>query len=449
MTVENYELLELIAEDEERESFRARDLSNFQEVLVHTLRSSAHSSQSRVDLAQLAESLFNGRRPAELLFAGEREGRFYIVTNFEAGCRDIRKWLEQQSARPLVPNSSEVLGRAAMWKVPPIESGPPSEPGNFTMRFRAAMETEQPVQDQLPEKPSQDFQGELASAEPGNFTRLFSTVQANHEGPPPELTEALTETATGLPAPPDASQQRSREPGDFTQMFQTHRPDPTDDTATEATPDSLFPESMPPSDFTRKFGSVSAPEENGFDRSVDRSTDAARPAETRKPEIFDFTSRFAASSDPKPRQDDVPHALFPPVSTPPPKEFERFPFTETASTSPVNSGIPSAIHDANESATKVFRAQKASEPVVYEQTPGPSDYTQAIRIPTSVSEPPQPEVSTPQPEPQSQPEPVAAKSAPAPIPEKTSPPPYLLFIIVMNVLFLAAVVLVVYFALKK
>jgi hypothetical protein len=99
MTVENYELLELIAEDDERESFRARDLSNFQEVLVHTVRSSAHSSQSRVDLAQLGKPLSTAAvRPNRAVCRG-REGRFYIVTNFEAGCRDIRQWLEQQSAR--------------------------------------------------------------------------------------------------------------------------------------------------------------------------------------------------------------------------------------------------------------------------------------------------------------------------------------------------------------
>jgi hypothetical protein len=39
--------------------------------------------------------LFAQRRPTELLFAGEQDGKYYVVTESHPQCFDIRQWLAQ------------------------------------------------------------------------------------------------------------------------------------------------------------------------------------------------------------------------------------------------------------------------------------------------------------------------------------------------------------------
>src|SRR2546427_1800654 len=133
MILDKYELLELIADDEERKSFNARDISSSRKVIVHALRSPSKLSPAKPDLAELAKSLFRSGGVPELLFAGEREGTFYIVSEPRFECLDVRKWLEQVSmVESKLVSSDDALGKAGIWKVPPVTAPSSSEPGEFT-----------------------------------------------------------------------------------------------------------------------------------------------------------------------------------------------------------------------------------------------------------------------------------------------------------------------------
>src|SRR2546427_2281797 len=119
MILDKYELLELIADDEERKSFNARDISSSRKVIVHALRSPSKLSPAKPDLAELAKSLFRSGGVPELLFAGEREGTFYIVSEPRFECLDVRKWLERQfTSKPMPGSSDDVHGKAGLRKLP-------------------------------------------------------------------------------------------------------------------------------------------------------------------------------------------------------------------------------------------------------------------------------------------------------------------------------------------
>lgn len=346
--LDRYELLELIGQDEERKSFKARDISDSRDVIVHVLRSQ--------ELAGIARLLFSRGQVAGGLFAGEREGAYYVVTEFLTECHDVRKWLQQQSGVNSTSKSSvDPLSRAGPWKVPQTEMPALSTPGEFTRLFQTGS----------PNPESQPMVQPLPETKAGEFTRMFSSVPASSEPVVPEPTPVAEEP-----------------PGDFTRVFQAHP--------------EVF-ESSP-----------LAPRSEGQFTQLFRTPSPSEVTEGAKTGPGELTRLFASPTEPARLKDGT-----------------------------VNTGPPQA---SGEAATGIFASPSAAEPVaVVPQSAGPSDFTRVIAIPASPAEPPRTEP------PASQIPSEATPSAPAPA-ATTS---YLVPVLVLNGLFILAVLLVLYFALKK
>src|SRR5262249_4467232 len=165
MIMDRYELVELLDQDEERKTFKAHDIANSREVILHALTAQSSPSQNRRSLAELATPLFQGGRVPELLFAGELEGTFYIACEMRPECRGIREWLEQESSKEVPRKRADDLGKAGAWKVPSMNP-PSSEPGSFTRIFNT---------------PTTQSQPEPQPTSAGDFTRMFQTPD-----PPPQ-----------------------------------------------------------------------------------------------------------------------------------------------------------------------------------------------------------------------------------------------------------------------
>ena len=412
MILDKYELMELIADDEERKSFKARDISSSRNVIVHVLRSLSTSSPAKPDLAELAKSLFRSGGVSELLFAGEREGTFYIVCESRIECQDVRKWLERQFASKSRSSSSDdMLGKAGIWKVPRTTAPSTSEPGEFTRMFQnptAGAEHDANIQaeDKLPPVDG-----------PGEFTRIFSTP-AGSSDVRPELTSSPMER-TPQPHAPD--------PGEFTRMFQERGPSPPS-----------APTSPSPGEFTRLFQTPSPPAAP----VVDYLKDIPGSAPGSKTEPGEFTRLFTTGAVPDAAKNKgvlsdgvIPSAsrlefpnAFPPIDNPP-------------VTAPQNPVIASAPPAGKEAATGIFRNLSAAEsPVVVQQPAAPSDFTRVISVPPR---PPEPAPSVPAP-------PQIPNPAPPSSPQASTPAAsYLPLILILNGLFVLAVLLIVYFALKK
>src|SRR5437016_3108412 len=106
--LDKYEVLEMIGGDQERISFKGRDTSNSTDVVLHILKSASSNPGVKPELATIADMLVRSGRFPGLIFTGEREGKFYIVTESRPECHDIRRWLEQNSAIAPTPQSPDV-----------------------------------------------------------------------------------------------------------------------------------------------------------------------------------------------------------------------------------------------------------------------------------------------------------------------------------------------------
>jgi hypothetical protein len=531
MRVENYEFLERIAQDEERESFKARDLSNHHEVIVHVLRPQSDSLKLKPELMELARPLFSQPYPTGLLSAGEIEGTFYIVTDSRAECLEIRKWLETQSAMKSISKSSDgKFNRPGVWKVPselapetetpgvprPVQrnsgsnpahdgsiesSSPdsslhpePAAPGAFTRMFSVHVSPN--------EHPGEPGPQQKRPVEPGEFTRMFqarsdgdkagesqrtslpklnSPVESKPTSPSPTdantSPEGLRETSVlekqskdQRQAPPISSESRGSGPGEFTRMFEVKpNSDPVSRTSPAPFQDSIYPEvSHPPAssdsgagNFTQMFRTTPVPEE-------------------RKPEQWKPTLESGTY-----KKDDIRQTSLPPVSPPDWKQPDLLPTRDASRTSSQNSRNPYPSHSTNEAATEIFKVYVPDEKdATYKQTSGPSEYTQMFSVPgvtppatpappvSEISQPPvaaspvkvelsQPPIAPPQfkpdvPQPQIATPPLNNAVAPAQPAAPQLPPAemptwhsYLPLILIMNVVFLAAVFLIIYFVLKK
>src|SRR5262249_20622421 len=137
-----------------------------------------------------------------LIFAGEWDGTFVIVTEARAECVDIQKWLESQAALHSSGNSSDdLLRRARVWKIPEPSTTPSSNPGGFTSLFQARS----PQLD-----PAHGGRNQAPSVEPGEFTRLFRSPT----GP------VLAPDIQSGPAADSVPNKVDSKPGDFTRQFQ-------------------------------------------------------------------------------------------------------------------------------------------------------------------------------------------------------------------------------------
>ena len=225
MKIDNYELLELIAQDDERESFTAIDDSTAKGVIFHKLRPSSGSTQAGSDLPKLVKSLIASGRAGELLFAAEREGRLCIVTENRPECRNIRQWLETRlnTASASKPEPVQLPPVPTIKEPPPAPQAPPAsaDPGDFTRYFQAppvivpATPPEAPPKAPGPSSDPSDFtrmfslKGTEAPASESDFKRVFGTSPVESK---------ITPT---IPPPPPSQPPASppADPGEFTKLF--------------------------------------------------------------------------------------------------------------------------------------------------------------------------------------------------------------------------------------
>jgi hypothetical protein len=405
MIVHRYELLDLIAEDDERRTYSARDIWNSLNVMVHGFKTQS-PSEKKQDLKALSKSLFKGGGIPELLFAGESEGSYYVVTAFREECQDIRKWLEQHASLSAgSPSSEDSLGRAGAWKVPPAPS--PSEPGEFTRLFETSTHDAEPALPSGNEArgPARETRP-APPAPPGDFTRMFSAAG----------TSAEAEEQRGIPETSDQSQQAKGEPGDFTRLFQAAGP--------------INPAPAPDMGARESTG-LFQPTSQEKDYSVELTRPAREELETTKTEAGEFTPMFEQRTPPVQKDGISPPAADPAGAWPP---------------------VPDTVvpeRAANDAATSIFADHAPARLPEIEKPPaGPSDFTRVISAPVIsapvISAPRTPSAETPVP-PAQIPTP-SPPPPPAPVPATTS---YLPVILILNGLFLAALLLVVYFALKN
>jgi len=408
MILDRYELLELIAADEERKSFKARDISSSRDVIVHVLSSQPSSIKAKPDLVELAKLLFRDGSVAELLFAGESDGTFYVVSESRAECRDVRTWLEQQSTAKCNPNpSDDALNKAGIWKVPAMTAPSSSGPGEFTRMLQSA-----PGDAELGPK----VQGEVKRPpvdEAGEFTRMFSTAPDS-----PGIARELPST----PLVPKAPQPNASEAGDFTRMFSAAGP-----------AQSTAPADPSPGQMTHLFQTPSTP----ASPAVEYLKDNPESVPGAKAGPSGFTSLFGPGA--LKEREISPYEVTPPAARWEPAN--AFPVGNPPVSAPKHSDIASDLQAGNEAATGIFRSRATAErPVVVQQPAGPSEFTQVVAVRTP---PPElaPVATVPSPTP-STPPPSAPHAA-------TVPPSYLPLILILNGLFVLAILVILYFALKK
>jgi hypothetical protein len=178
MRIDGYELLEMVANDGERTTFNALDVSSSKNVILHLLNLSPESA-GRSDLAQLVKMLVAGGKSDELLYAGENEGRLCVVTEAVPECYDIRRWLEERVQANPVAKPRKDPGQTTL-KLPTVgtqaEPPPSTEPGEFTKRFALS-----PLNTLAPESPRD---------EPGEFTRIFRNSTQEPDAVQPWATPA-------------------------------------------------------------------------------------------------------------------------------------------------------------------------------------------------------------------------------------------------------------------
>ena len=215
--------------------------------------------------------------------------------------------------------------------------------------------------------------------------------------PPPDKTPAT-------PEPPPSS-----EPGEFTRMFQTPAA-PADPVLPGETADVAPTAPAEPGDFTRMFSTPAIP----------REAAPQPPVEPRAQGPGEFTRMFQSVEQPIPQNAaTLANPVWqpaPPAPAPPP---------------------PSAPMQPTEAATGIFKPTVVPPEPTIQQPSGVSEFTRVIAVPTP---PPPPAPEAP---------PAIAASAPAPQPTPVAKPSYLPLILILNALFIIAILVVLYFALKK
>ena len=314
---------------------------------------------------------------------------------------------------------------------------PKQEPGSFTQLFASPVK---PLAEKEPSPPSPPIGSQEKGG--GSFTRLFSTPAKPGAGKEPFA------AAPSAPAP-------EKDAGGFTQLFSTPK------AKADSDPFPSPPSNEPAGGFTQIFGTpyktkesapaAAEPKAGGF-TEIFRSPVALPPEKPKDdfPPAFGGSSRRPAGSDP----------------------FADFP----REASPVAPARPAA--DAN--ATQLFQAPPAARPQAPPPAAGPSEFTRIIKgseieaakrameagsapvasapgAPPAFAVPAMPGVAPPPipkapPPPAIKPPAVAMPAAPPPPkipavePKKVS---YMPLIIILNVLFVLAVILVLVLWLKK
>lgn len=134
-----YELLDVVANDSESKTFRARETATGRAVLVHILFGGRPPAQKEklldLLLQRLVDPSADRRRP--ILEISDYKGMPYAVTEELEGFRTLREWLEAEqgaearaeAAAPTPP--SDPMAATGKWTVPGVSRAAPP-PGGVT-----------------------------------------------------------------------------------------------------------------------------------------------------------------------------------------------------------------------------------------------------------------------------------------------------------------------------
>ena len=219
-----YELFEVVANDSESKTFRAREIPSGREVLVHLMFGGipAPHKEKLLDLVlqRLVDPLADKRR--QILEISDYKGMPYAVTEPLPGFRSLREWLmaERQpeaAPAPAAASPPDPLAMTGKWAVPAAAPPPEAALGPPPPKL-----TPSPPQ---PAAPADDFDSlfggprptPASTQAPGEFTRMMQAappLTAPPETPPAPPVAPPPAPAAVPQAPPSGSQ-----PGDFTRLF--------------------------------------------------------------------------------------------------------------------------------------------------------------------------------------------------------------------------------------
>jgi hypothetical protein len=481
------QLLELLRQDDVK-TYRAADKATGQDYLLHWLPPDNSPQLARV--MSLLDGLDEDARRL-IIEVGRRYGRAYLITQNPPTFIGLEPWLH--AVKDFLGTTS--LEKKGTWKIPAEFIDPKSsaadgpavgEPGEFTRLMQAAPAAE-PVQQEpviAPANPPQagDFtllmrqaspvsppsmpgQRELVPVPPqsGDFTRYMRQVQpppppAEAAAPAGEFTRLMQAKPAHAPAQPERVMRPvpRQEAGEFTRLFAPPAASDNNDRTPRQPAGGGLPEQAQPGEFTRLFrlpttqptplsprdSSSSQGAAQVFDRPSVPPAPVVRPAEA----PGEYTRMFGTSADAPPAA--APGAAPPaqpgeftrlfqsPTSQPTPLLPREDPFSSQPYSPGESSSDFSPDSSSHQGATQVF-ARPAVQPAPVPRTPeGPGEYTRMFAAPAVA-----PPVAAP-----SAPSPAAAP--PPPVKKKTEPALWI-FIAALTMLAICAIILIVYFALKK
>jgi len=258
-----------------------------------------------------------------------------------------------------------------------------------------------PTANESPAKPA-------AAPEVGEFTRMFSNTAS------PEPTSA----------PPV---------GEFTRMFTASKPSELSSAESTVPIDKVQPVQDKPAStgaFTQMFSAPSRSEQPPKSESeFTRMFTASKPSEPQKPEPADGFTQIFSAAPPKSETGDFTRMFRPGAAPPATNAKENW----VDSSQPVlNMNL-----SGSEGATGAFQVRSTPAPAASMPEQGPSDFTRMISVPASL------------PKEESSNAPSSPPPQPAPAEPASQKKSYLPLIIILNVLFVGAVILVLVFLLKR
>ncbi|MGB7592201.1 MAG: hypothetical protein WCD04_03830 [Terriglobia bacterium] len=331
------------------------------------------------------------------------------------------------SPAPAQPSQSDVSGEfTRLFQALHVKEKPPAAPSVEAKQIRPSAPPVQPTV----QKGRDDFMRRSSAVEsegPGEFTRLF------HAGPQPARPAGPPiPTSSPKPSGPLSSSSSQQDPGELTQLVQGYKPQKSGPTLPVVErPEPVVPPPPPTADkakpgaFTLIFQRPSEPTTLP-PAAPSPPVVQTPPTAPQSPEPDEFMRMFelpggGAGAPPQ----GAPQA--PPPAAPQPAAGRAVPVIPMASVSPVAPSMP------------YVQPPMVPQPQPY-QVPAPQ--LQQPAVPSPYAMPPQP--AMPQIQPMAVPVPVAPQAAPP----KTDKSKFLVPLIILGGLFLIAVGLILFFALK-
>src|SRR5579884_4310797 len=223
-------------------TFKTKEVSTGRTVFVHRVSTTEAPAEQASLLRLLMSAVFRSPSARNLILDyGEEQGFWYVITQGEPQCLQLREWLQfeidhaggtagqtqtsgeapppPKTATPVEDPDRTQLATPKVGNVTPERPSPKAgpEPGEFTRMFQPAAKREtSPVWNE-PAKPVEPKQE--PKQQPGEFTRMFlsKTEPAAEESKP-----APPSTPDRVNAPPMKAESTPVEdgPGEFTRFFQ-------------------------------------------------------------------------------------------------------------------------------------------------------------------------------------------------------------------------------------